>query len=366
MADTTGTLARPGVGGLARGLALSFAVAFQRHRHLHLMAAMGLATGVVVGAMTHNLPDFGVLQDYGFYLLSAFWIGGCGFAIFRVVWLAAVERDPSPLGAFFASFRNFFGNRERIANSVNGLAVAITFISGFSVLKGAIAILSPFAWDRPLAALERWLHFGHHPYEYLLWLFDFPGAIFAINVAYNLWFVVLIATLFTAAITNRDTVLRHRFLMSFMLLWLLAGFLLAMGFSSAGPCYFGRLGFGDDFEPLMQALAETNAQYPIWALSTQDMLWEGYTGIAAGSIGISAFPSMHVANAVLFALYAGRRSAVAGAVLWAFAAVILVGSVVLGWHYAVDGYAGGLLALLIWRLVGRVKFLYPATLSHGA
>jgi membrane-associated phospholipid phosphatase len=82
------------------------------------------------------------------------------------------------------------------------------------------------------------------------------------------------------------------------------------------------------------------------------MLWNGYTGASSGSIGISAFPSLHVATAVLFALYASRRWGRIGLALWAFAATILVGSVVLGWHYAVDGYAGALLSVLIWKAAG--------------
>ena len=130
-----------------------------------------------------------------------------------------------------------------------------------------------------------------------------------LNIAYNFWFIVLIATIFTACITRKDTRLRHQFLMSFMLAWILGGFFLAMGLSSAGPCYYERLGFGSDFHPLMQALAAADRVYPIWALRTQNLLWSGYIGETSGSIGISAFPSLHVAMAVLFALYATRRSA---------------------------------------------------------
>ncbi|TGV96166.1 phosphatase PAP2 family protein, partial [Mesorhizobium sp. M2E.F.Ca.ET.154.01.1.1] len=92
--------------------------------------------------------------------------------------------------------------------------------------------------------------------------------------------------------------------------------------------------------------------YPIWALSTQDMLWGGYTGATSGSIGISALPSMHVAMAGLFALYATRRSRLAGVLMWAFSGIIMIASVALGWHYALDGYAGALLSVAIWKACG--------------
>ena len=38
--------------------------------------------------------------------------------------------------------------------------------------------------------------------------------------------------------------------------------------------------------------------------------------------------------------------------MWTFAAAMLLGSVVLGWHYAVDGYAGIVMSVLVWKTVG--------------
>jgi hypothetical protein len=41
-----------------------------------------------------------------------------------------------------------------------------------------------------------------------------------------------------------------------------------------------------------------------------------------------------------------------GAVLWSYAAVVMVGSVHLAWHYALDGYVAAVLTWLLWRGVG--------------
>ncbi|MGX9144627.1 phosphatase PAP2 family protein [Mesorhizobium sp. 128a] len=57
---------------------------------------------------------------------------------------------------------------------------------------------------------------------------------------------------------------------------------------------------------------------------------------------------------VLFALYATRRSRLVGLLMWAYAAIIMIGSVVLGWHYAMDGYASVLISIAIWKACGRV------------
>ena len=70
-------------------------------------------------------------------------------------------------------------------------------------------------------------------------------------------------------------------------------------------------------------------------------------------------PSMHVATSVLLALFGWRHSRQAGIALTVYAALIMVGSVHLGWHYALDGYVGGLGALVVWWLVGRLLGRLP-------
>ena len=39
---------------------------------------------------------------------------------------------------------------------------------------------------------------------------------------------------------------------------------------------------------------------------------------------------------------------------YVFAAVIMVGSVHLGYHYSLDGYVAGLMTVLIWLVSGRL------------
>jgi membrane protein implicated in regulation of membrane protease activity len=53
---------------------------------------------------------------------------------------------------------------------------------------------------------------------------------------------------------------------------------------------------------------------------------------------------------VLAARHLGRAVFVAAMGFWA---MILAGSVALAWHYAVDGYAAALIAVLAWRFSGR-------------
>jgi len=145
-----------------------------------------------------------------------------------------------------------------------------------------------------------------------------------------------------------------QYLLTFVLLWALIGNIAATLLSSAGPVYFGRItGLPDPYAPLMSYLHQASAISPVPALGVQDMLWKLYVshGIAVGA-GISAMPSLHVAIAVSFVLLArsiDRRLAIAFTV---FALLIFLGSVHLGWHYAIDGYVSVAGAWLIWRGVG--------------
>ncbi len=105
----------------------------------------------------------------------------------------------------------------------------------------------------------------------------------------------------------------------------------------------------------MAYLRATNEIYPIWAVSTQDILWASHLAGFGDVEGVSAMPSMHVATTILFfllAFAAGKRRL--GWFLVGFSLAIFLGSVLLGWHYAVDGYLGALIAYACWKLAGRI------------
>jgi membrane-associated phospholipid phosphatase len=177
----------------------------------------------------------------------------------------------------------------------------------------------------------------------------FPLVTTAINAAYHLWFFLVYFLVFLACFSDRDRGSATIFLLAFVLTLAIGGNLLATVFSSAGPVYYERLGYGPDFAPLMTVLNDFNTVHPVWALGVQEALWQSHAN--AGSIsGISAMPSMHVASTTLMALYGFRYARWAGCVLTGFAVSIMIGSVLLGWHYAVDGYFGAALAWACWRI----------------
>jgi hypothetical protein len=157
--------------------------------------------------------------------------------------------------------------------------------------------------------------------------------------------------LVTVMINERD--LREQYLLSFFGCWILLGSAAAVAFSSVGPCFYERFYPADPYAPLMSYLRSVNDIYPIWALSTQDMLWDQHISRSPGlGSGISAMPSLHLAIATLNALLLSRLSRIAGILGWLYVLMILVGSVHLGWHYAIDGYASIAAVPVIWWAAG--------------
>jgi hypothetical protein len=65
-------------------------------------------------------------------------------------------------------------------------------------------------------------------------------------------------------------------------------------------------------------------------------------------------PSMHVGVAVLLAIFGWKRHRLLGLGFSAFALVIFLGSIHLGFHYAVDGYVAAIMVVVIWWISGRI------------
>ena len=309
------------------------------------------------GLMAVNLYDLPERMSLSLYSLVNLQL----MAGFAGAWLLCyppyvmVVRRPERLTRFLIDdLRYNYLTVERVTGVLVVAAFLPTFLSVFTGFKTMISVTNPYAWDATFAAWDRWLHFGWHPWEILHPLVAHPWVTSAINVLYNVWLVVLYLVLFWQAFTTRDPRLRLQFLLAFVLTWVLLGSLLATLLSSGGPVYYGRLtGLADPYLPLMDYLRSANEVGLVWALKVQDALWESHMlGAYDFGSGISAMPSIHVSSAVLWALLAWRVDRRLGIAFTLYAVVIMIGSVHLAWHYAIDGYLSAVLTVLIWRLCG--------------
>ena len=249
----------------------------------------------------------------------------------------------------------------RLAMALPIFLIIPLFIALFCVFKPMIPFWVPYSWDAFFTHLDSILHGGVQPWQLLHPLLGYPFITVTINFFYILWFFIMYGVLLWQVFSLRDIRLRQQFLFTFLASWIILGTGAAILFSSAGPCYYGRItGLSDPFMPLMSYLQAANEIVPISALHTQEMLWSGFLNskICLGS-GISAMPSLHVSMAFLFTLVGWRTRRVLGIVFTAYAFIILIGSVHLGWHYAVDGYVAIIGTWIIWKAVGFLLNRYP-------
>jgi hypothetical protein len=280
-----------------------------------------------------------------------------GHALYIMIW-----NRPAQLTAYILSdLRDNYLTSERLAQGVLILLLMHPFLATFSFFKTLIPIIQPFYLDEFFMELDRFLHLDKDPWLWLQPILGIPIITFATNFLYNLWFFILFGIVFWQAFYRNNLIVRQQFFLSFFTLWIGLGFIVAVILSSAGPVYYGRVtGLPDPYSPLMAYLNSANESYTIWSLKTQDMLWASYQkGIAFAGSGISAMPSLHVATTTLFALLGWKSNRVLGTALTIFALSILLGSIHLGWHYAVDGYLAIAFTCSIWWGFGKILKAAP-------
>jgi hypothetical protein len=279
------------------------------------------------------------------------------FAIFlaRVVQMLFYEKPPSPVRALIGDVKTLLRTPARLVNAFPVVVAVLLCSKAMLDIKMNIPALHPFSWDETLMQVDRQLHGGVDPWLWLQPMLGHAPITFVINMAYNFWFLVLFGMWVYLAFRPTFHALRLQFFVAYTFAWIFGGALLAMLFSSAGPLYYGLIGLSPDpYVPLLDYLHATDETIPIWALDAQQLLWDGYTGERKMFLGISALPSMHNAMTMLFVLVGWRINRTLGIWLTVYAALVLLGSVHLAWHYAVDSYAGLVVGALSWWIAGRL------------
>jgi len=233
------------------------------------------------------------------------------------------------------------------------------FMSVFTSFKASIPDARPFGGlDVAFMEIDRLLHFGQHPWILLHDLLGSPAATAFIDLTYSLWFAVLwLTVIWQAWHGSYFSDAREQFLLALAASWVVIGVGFATLMASAGPVYYGAVtGAADPFAALVEYLHRVDATRPLKAVWIQGVLWENYVEPGANPFGegISAMPSMHVSMAVLMALVGFRVHSLVGWVYTAFAILIMIGSVHLAWHYAIDGYLAAALTIAIWWASGRI------------
>jgi hypothetical protein len=202
--------------------------------------------------------------------------------------------------------------------------------------KAMLPSAGTFWADVPLADAEAAL-LGTDAWKLL------PAPHWLLDAIYMAWLPTIggiFAWLYFSGRSNRETGLLAFFL-TIGILGTVGQYLLPSG----GPIFFERLGLGERFADMPYSWQTHRAA---------DMLWSAFHGQYINfATGISAFPSIHVATCAWAAITFRHW------VAFAYLALIFLGSIILGWHYALDGVAGGAGAAACYLLAKQILARRP-------
>lgn len=219
--------------------------------------------------------------------------------------------------------------------------VFIVFTFSYVWLKVCVPLVNPRLWDQALWRLDTLLHFGFSPSLFMVELTQ--GTLLAplLDRWYG-WWLLSISLSLAFFCSYPKLLARRQFLFSCVVLWG-AGAWIYVALPALGPIY----AFNEVWHGILPEIPHADAGH--------QLLWGNYQRVLEGkdsgmlrafkpALGVAAMPSLHVGGHWLLMLWARRlaRPLFMPAVVGTF--LTFLGSLVTGWHYAVDGYMGIVLA----------------------
>ena len=291
---------------------------------LWISAAMTVALATVALWLLRELP-FTTPPDP--FVSVASWLGWTWFAIgFSIIAYTLKLMRSGEKRPIKRLLQNWQEHWRRYLIVPLGMILAGADMYFYMIMKPELNLLFPFWADHHLANLDAWL-FGHDAWQFFtVWNLDVMSWVYS-----PFWFFSVLLT-FYWLLLKPPSLTKSTAIVAYFGIWSIFGTVGQALFSSGGPIFYQRLGFGQRFDALpVQPLERMIADY----------LWRNYSqhSLAPGA-GISAMPSLHIATmawvVLSFAAYRSRL-AVPATVLSFY---IYAGSVALGWHYATDGFVG--------------------------
>jgi len=297
----------------------------------------------------YSLPGLGPQS----FLTNAILVA-CGIFICGVFWLGrllVIDRPARPL-AYLNSNREVEAVMRNMVVTLLLILPVCLFLPSFGLLKSLVGYLQPYAWDALFIRWDVMLH-GQDAWLLLQPIIGYPVITFVFAIAYQIWILLLYIAFPLVCIWRGNRQLRQQMIISFLSCWIIIGVAMANWLASVGPCFLEPMIGDPRFQKQMAYLAAVNDQYPLLVLDVQKELLDSYLAGKHGlGRGISAMPSMHVSVAFLFALFSWRVSRWLGIIATIYCVMILLGSVHLGYHYAVDGYVAIIATAIIWLAAG--------------
>jgi hypothetical protein len=339
-----------------------------------MVGAAVVATYLCLVLMTGRVP----LDQFSMLFLAyvsgtiALWVALGTIVMFVQIFRRMRHTGSKPfLFAFFRESLEARWKRDRGASLLWPPLLFAALMASFNAFKQMVLPLAGFRFDPWLADADRIFFFGHDGWRVTHAVLGSPEATRVIDTLYHGWFLPMSVGVILCAWLPASTYrLRTQYLLSYITVWIGVGSILAFLFPSAGPCFYSHfVGPAPAYDSLIARLNEIQALTgePLMALRNQSYLIRAHGGdhLLIGG-GISAMPSVHNGLAFLFALAAWHVSRPLGYLFGAYALVIWIGSIHLGWHYGLDGVVSVALTLGIWRVTGHIADRLERPLTPAA
>ncbi len=279
-----------------------------------------------------------VLRRVGF---SAFQLLGSSFAIFApgLAIQAAIG-----LGARWFLTRRRINTRD-VTDIGRIVFFSVLWCHIYGWLKVAVPALNHRLYDQFFWNLDRALFFGLSPNVFFLELFSNPIALRAVDWSYANVFLSSIFIGGAFFLSHPDPDVRANFVNTNATVWVIGGWLY-VALPAFDPCYR----FPEIWLPMAKYLSETQYLQRLLMTNYQHFmqLQSGKPAEVSLLLGLSAWPSLHVAYSFLVYLWMRGISRIGKIVFGIFTIIIFVGSIVTGWHYLADSLAGLVLAALVY------------------
>jgi hypothetical protein len=304
-------------------------------------------TMAVAGSVTHALGGPSPLDQLTYYFLSSLGVVVIAILVWVFIEIAKLARAKAnnPIHKVAAKLM------QRLPLLALPVFLLPVFMASYTATKSAIQPLVGFKYDLIFGAIDGAI-FGTDPWKIVHGIIG-PGWRFMIEYFYvHVWILALLYSKAFVALFARP-----RFVWTFytasLLTWFIGGFVVAYLIPAAGPTFanLAEPEVAARFLPLKEHLLD------ILSPSSPFLVGPAYLQENIGSqtvkygAGISAMPSMHIAAASIYVLASRGTRWFFPACL--FAAIIFVGSIYSGYHYAIDGFVAFVVAAACWNISCR-------------
>jgi hypothetical protein len=237
-----------------------------------------------------------------------------------------------------------------LTDSVRLLIFASLLVGVYGAIKLVVPIYHPALYDQALWELDRAMFGGYAPVVFTLNVFSSPRVLTFFDAAYAKIFFTSLGVAFTFFMSHPSRRIRIAFADGNAALWIIGAWLYML-VPSIGPAYF----FPDIWMAVRDLTPITNSMHRVLMINYQNVLKlkKGIEVPIVFMYGVAAFPSLHVGFQT-FTFFWMRRVWVSGQVLFGvFTFLIVLGSMITGWHYLIDGIAGMLLAYSCYKAASR-------------